>query len=131
MRMLFVLLLTLSLLLAGCGIGRGGNDDQPDPASIEDAETCEDVADYFVVVGQDFIDDAEDAGMTALAAGAESEVLQRYLPKLEEIGQKADELGCSEDEMRPLLLERIDDLETDGPVGNLIVNVLYDQVVGP
>lgn len=131
MRMLLILLLTLSLLLAGCGIGRGGDDDQPEPASIEDAENCEDVADYFAVVAQDFIDDAEDAGIQALSAGPESEVFQRYMPLLEESQVKADELGCTEEEMRPLLAERLDDLETDGPVGTLIVDTLYDQLVGP
>jgi hypothetical protein len=126
-RTLFAILLTLSLMLAGCGIG--GDDDEPEQLSIEDAETCEDVADYFAFVAQNFIDDAESSGMQALLAGPDSELYQRYMPELEASLQKAEELGCSEEEMRPLLAERLDELETDGPVGDLIVEVLREQVI--
>lgn len=126
-RMLLAILLTLAVVLAGCGIG--GDDDQPEAASIEDAETCEDVADYFEDVAQRFINDAEDAGLQALMAGPESELFQRYMPELEASQQKADELGCGEEEMRPLLAERLDNLETDGPVGNMIVDILRDEMV--
>ena len=131
MRMFVILLLMLSLLLTGCGFGSGGDDDEPDTVSIEDAENCEDVADYFAVVAQDFIDDAEDAGIQALAAGPDSELFQEYMPLLESSQVKAEELGCTEEDMRPLLTERLDDLETDGPVGRTIVDLLQDQLVAP
>ena len=123
-----MMFLILSLALAGCGIG--GNDEEDTAVSIEDAETCEEVADYFADVAQDFINDAEDAGMTELAAGMESEVVQEYLPQVEMSQQKAQELGCSEEEMRPLLEERLDQLETDGPVGEFIIQLLRDQGIG-
>jgi len=126
-RKFMMMLLILSLALAGCG---SGGDDEEDEVSIEDAETCEEVADYFAGVAQNFIDDAEDAGMTALMAGTESEVFQRYQPQLELTQQRAQELGCSEEEMRPLLSERVDELETDGPVGEFIVQLLRDEGFG-
>ncbi len=129
MRLFILLFLALSMVLAGCGIG-GGSDDDSDDVSIEDAETCEDVADYFEVVAQEFINDAEDAGLQALAAGPDSELFQEYMPRLEESQTKAAELGCGEDEMRPLLAERLDNLETDGPVGETIIDVLNDELVG-
>ncbi len=125
MRKLLMMFLVLSLALAGCTFG-----EEEDAASIEDAETCEEVADYFAGVAQNFIDDAEDAGMTALMAGTESEVFQRYQPQLELTQQRAQELGCSEEEMRPLLSERVDELETDGPVGEFIVQLLRDEGFG-
>jgi hypothetical protein len=124
-----ILLAALSLVLAGCGLNRGGND-EAEQVSIEDAETCEDVADYFAVVAQEFIDEAEAAGLQALAAGPDSELFQRYMPRLEQSQAKANELGCDEDTMRPLLADRLDDLETSGPVGTTIVNLLDDQLVG-
>lgn len=123
-RMPFAILLVLALALAGCGIGGG---DDSDEASLDDAETCEDVANYFADVGQDFIDDAEDAGLAALSAGMESDVIKEYLPKFEEAQSKADELGCSEDEMRALMSDRLNDLETNGPVGEYIVEILRQQ----
>jgi succinyl-CoA synthetase alpha subunit len=123
-----MMLLILSLALTGCGIG--GDDEEDATVSIEDAETCEEVAEYFAGVAQDFINDAEDAGMIALAAGMESEVVQEYLPQVEMTQQKVQELGCSEEEMRPLLEERIDELETDGPVGEFIIQLLRDQGIG-
>ncbi len=120
-----MIFLVLSLALAGCAIG--GDNEEDSAVSIENAQTCEEVADYFAEVAQDFINDAEDAGMSALAAGMESEVVQEYLPQLERTQQKADELGCTEDEMRPLLSERVNELETDGPVGEFILQLLRDQ----
>lgn len=129
MRTLILLLAALSLVMAGCGLNQGG-DDEADEVSIEDAESCEDVADYFAVVAQKFIDDAEDAGLQALASGPDSEIFQEYMPRIEESQTKAEELGCDEATMRPLLAERLDDLETDGPVGDTIVNVLNDELVG-
>lgn len=116
-----MMLLILSLALAGCGIG--GDDEEDAAVSIEDAETCEEVADHFAGVAQDFINDAE-------AAGMESEVVQEYLPQLETSQQKAQELGCGEEEMRPLLEARIDELETDGPVGEFIIQLLRDEGIG-
>lgn len=129
MRLLILLIVALSLAMAGCGIGFGGDDAADDDISIEDAETCEDVADYFGVVAQEFINDAEDAGIQALAAGTESALFQEYMPRIEESQAKAAELGCDETEMRPLLADRLDDLETSGPVGNTIVDVLYQELV--
>jgi hypothetical protein len=117
--------LVLSLALVGCTFG-----EEEDAASIEDAETCEEVADAFAVVAQDFINDAEDAGMAALSAGMDSEVVQEYLPQVELAQAKAQELGCSEEEMRPLLEERLDELETDGPVGEFIIQLLEDEGLG-
>lgn len=130
MRKVLILLLVLPLALTACVVGGGDDDSDSNSQSIEDAETCEDVADYFAVVAQDFINDAEDAGMTGLAAGAESDVIKEYQPELEASQAKAQELGCDEEAMRPLLSERVDGLETDGPVGDFIVDFLRDQGFG-
>lgn len=128
MRKLSILFLVLSLALAGCGFG--GDDEEDTAVSIEDAETCEEVADYFADVGQDFINDAEDAGTAALLAGPDSEIFQEYQPQWEEAFQKAQELGCSEEEMQTLLNDRYDELEVDGPVGEAILELLREQGIG-
>lgn len=128
MRKLLMLFLVLALALTGCGfIGDDGDDDT---VSIEDAATCEEAADASAAVAQDFINDAEDAGMTALAAGLESDVAQEYLPQLEAAQAKANELGCSDEEMRALLSDRFDELETSGPVGETILDLLRQQGIG-
>ncbi|HEX2282439.1 MAG TPA: hypothetical protein VHG52_11840, partial [Thermomicrobiales bacterium] len=124
-RKLLMLFLALSLALAGCGFG--SDDEEDDTVSIEDAETCEEAADAFAAVAQNFINDAEEAGMQALMAGPDSELFQEYTPQLEEAQAKAEELGCDEEEMRALLAERVDDLETDGPVGETIVEFLREE----
>lgn len=123
-----LLLILASALLAGCGFW--SDDNAVSRPSIDDAETCVDVADYLAIVAQDFINDAEEAGAGALMAGPDSELFKEYGPKIEEVQAKAAELGCDEDEMRPLIAERLNDLETTGTVGESIVNLLRQELVG-
>jgi hypothetical protein len=123
-----ILILLASLLLAGCGFW--SDDETSTRPSIDDAETCVDVADYLAVVAQDFIDDAEKAGIGALRAGPDSELFQRYGPQIQATQDKADELGCDEDEMRPLIAERLDGLKTSGTVGESIVALIRQELVG-
>lgn len=122
-----MMFLVLSLAVAGCGIG---GDDEEDAASIDDAENCEDVADYLIDISQDLIDRAEEEGMAALTSGEQPEFLQEFEPQLEKAEQKADELGCDEEEMTALMNERFDQLESEGPVGDFILQMLEEEGFG-
>lgn len=123
-----LLLILASALFAGCGFW--SDDDTVSRPSIDDAESCVDVADYLAIVAQEFIIDAEKAGMGALMSGPDSELFQRYGPQIEATQDKAAELGCEQDEMRPLMAERLNNLETTGTVGESIVDLLRQELVG-
>lgn len=127
-RKLVLMFLVLSLAVAGCGFG--GDDDDDDAASIDDAETCDDVADYLIDISQDLIDRAEEEGMTSLMSGEEPEFIQEFEPQVTEAQQKADELGCDEEEMTALMNERYDELESEGPVGDFILQMLEEEGFG-
>jgi len=110
--MLAVAALTASLVACG------GGDGSVDPSSLG---TCEAVADAAVVVIQDSID-----LMDAAATGAEPALDE--IAALEGLGRDLEEraraLGCGDEEMTALMIERADHLEAGSVLGQSIIEGL-------
>lgn len=121
MRKFIVLFSALALVLAACGGGDG------EVQSVEDAESCEDVADLSIDMMQDMLDELSDMTMADFSNSEEPpEALQEFESDSEELQNKADELGCSSEEMQSLLQERTDQLEAEGPIAEMILQQLQE-----
>ena len=121
MKKLTTVILTFALLAAACG-----DDDAADPASID---SCEGAADATIVMLQDVVDiigDLDPAALGALMAGEEPEAFAGLEETAAAIGQKAEDLGCTN--INELLAERADQLTAadDNAIGGLIIQGVVD-----
>jgi len=117
-----VLALTLALTLAACG-----GDDGDDPVSVADATNCEQLVDAFIPLMQDMLDSVSDMTMADMMSDDTPEPLVEFEADMEELTAKSDELECDDDEMSELLEGRIDELEADGPVAELLLEALKTE----
>jgi len=120
MKKFTTVILTFALLAAACG------DDAADPATID---SCESAADATIVMLQDVVDiigDLDPAALGALMAGEEPEAFAGLEETAAAIGQKAEELGCTN--INELLAERADQLTAadDNAIGQLIIQGVVD-----
>ena len=111
-RPLAIVAVTVGLVAAGCGGA---------------AATCEELADETIELAQELIDDLEDGlGDVALddllAAGFELPAVEGFTEKSRRIDERADELGCTTDQMQQLVQSRIGQLSAETPVGELIID---------
>ena len=110
-------LLLLALVAAACG-----DDDAADPASLD---SCEGLAAAGVAMLQDTIDLIDGLDASALAALTdESEPPPEFAAlqdRGEELTARADEIGCSDEEMAALLADRAGDLSADSVFGQFIL----------
>ena len=116
MKKFTAVVLAFALLAAACG-----GDDAADPASID---SCEGAADATIAMLQDVVDiigDLDPAALGALMAGEEPEEFAGLEATAQVIGQKAEELGCTN--INELLSERVDQLTAadDNAIGQLII----------
>lgn len=101
-------------LVAACGGGR--------------AATCEELADQTIDLAQTLIHEVEDdiGDMTMdeiLTAGGEGlPSLDRFRDRAAEVDERAVELGCTQDQLRTLVQQRVGELEATTPIGRLIVD---------
>lgn len=88
------------VLLAGC---------REDETAGTDAETCAEVADEQIIVLDDLLTSTDGFDPEELADAADaSEVFRRVADEEARLGARAEQLGCSEEEMARLLCERFD-----------------------
>ena len=117
-----LLLIALLITLPACG--GGGDDDDGDVDSIADAETCEQLADYAIGEVQVMLDGLSDMTLAELQSGDTPEPVTDFEDQGDELQAKADELGCEEQEFLGMLDERVDQLEAEGPVAELLLEAL-------
>lgn len=117
MKGLAVALLAVGLVAAACG-----DDDAVDVAS---ADSCEGLAVAGIALLQDTIDIIDNMDAAALAALGEAEETPPELAALEargdELTDRADALGCSDEQMAALMAERVGDLSSDSVFGQFIL----------
>jgi hypothetical protein len=104
----------LAAALAACGGGDG-------PVEPESLGSCAEVADAAVGVIQDSIDALDAAESGAEPDAEEIAVLEDLGNRLED---RARDLGCADDEMTALMIERADLLEADSVMGQAIIEGL-------
>ncbi|MEE9298740.1 MAG: hypothetical protein V3V29_06875 [Acidimicrobiia bacterium] len=117
MRRLAVALLAMALVTATCG-----DDDAADPGSVD---SCEGLAVAGIALLQDTIDIIDDLDIEALAALGESDETPEVFADVEargdELTARADELGCSDEQMAALMANRAGDLSADSVFGQFIL----------
>jgi hypothetical protein len=110
------MIVLLAMVVAACG------DDGADPDSLD---SCEAVADASIEVLQDVIDEMDSMSIEDLAAMGSSEETPEQFKDAEERGMalsdRADELGCTDDQMGTLMAERAGDLSADSQFAQLII----------
>lgn len=112
MRKLFVLIAAMSLFVAACGGDSDGG------------ASCESVADDAISLFQDVINEMDSMSDEDLASGDEPAALTELESKSDELQTRANDLGCSDEEMEELLTARIGDLTSDGLFGELMISEL-------
>jgi hypothetical protein len=117
MKRLTVALLSLALVAAACG-----DDDAVDAASLD---SCEGLAAAGIALLQDTIDLIDGLDEAALAAlGDEAGPPPEFVAlqtRGDEMSARADEVGCSDEEMAALLAERASGLSADSIFGQFIL----------
>ncbi|MBW3662973.1 MAG: hypothetical protein KY469_07730 [Actinobacteria bacterium] len=87
----------LGVLASGCG----GEDTT--------AASCPELADEVIATVQDLVDQVSSEAPEVDFEGLDG--------RMEDFRRQAEDLGCSDDEMERLVLERVDDIEVEGPLG--------------
>ena len=123
MKKLLGLLLALTLVTAACGDDDGGGvGNSTDPAS---ANTCDELADVTINLLQDAIDSVSDlsvADFLEIASGGEMpEAVERLDTMGDELETRAGQIGCSDADAQSLVCARIDRLQADSEVADLIL----------
>lgn len=110
MRKLFVLIAVLGLVAGSCG---GGGS----------ADSCEGVADEAIGLIQNMIDGFDNMTLDdMMAMEGDPEFVTENTDKLDALQQKADDLGCSDEEMTALFEERAGDLKAESDIGQMMVD---------
>ncbi|HUG13984.1 MAG TPA: hypothetical protein VMM78_03105 [Thermomicrobiales bacterium] len=118
-----ILAMALALVLALTAVACGGDDE---PVAIADATNCEQVMDAFIPLMQEILDSMSDLTMADLMSDDTPEPLLDFEERMEEIGAKAEDLDCSDDEMASMLEDRVDELEAEGPVAEFVLEILKE-----
>lgn len=120
MRRLPALAVALLLALAACGDDDGGA--PADPAALT---SCEQVADASIALMQDAIDIIDSLSTEELAEFGTSEETPEVFRDVEAQGtaleNRAEAIGCTEEQMNSLLAARVDDLSSDTTFGQFII----------
>ncbi len=122
MKKIIGLLLVLALVAVACG------DD--DDAGAGALDTCEGIADAGIAMIQDVIDEIDDMTLEeqiALGGEEEPEVFTEMERRGEELELAADEIGCSDDEMASLVVDRLGDLTSDSDFGTLVLEAVKTE----
>jgi TolA-binding protein len=115
-----VLLAALLLVaMSACGDDSGGS---ADPASLS---SCESLADASIDLLQDTLDIIDSMSAEDLAAMGTSEDTPPELAAIETRGtaleERAEDLGCTEEQMSALMTARVDDLSSDSVFGQFLI----------
>lgn len=99
----------LGVLASGCG-GDGT------------AASCPELADEVIATVQGLVDQVSSEAPEVDFEGLDG--------RMEDFQRQADDLGCSDDEMERLVLERVDDIEVEGPLAPVLPELLRDVIDG-
>lgn len=117
MTRLAAALLALAIVAAACG-----DDGAADAGSLD---SCEGLAAAGIALLQDTIDVIDDLDPAELATLGESDTTPPAFAALEargdELTARADEIGCSDEEMASLMAERAAGLSSDSIFGQFIL----------
>lgn len=116
-------MIAILIALPACG-GDDDDDDGGDVNSVEDVETCDQLADLAIDEVQVLLDGLSDLTLQDIQSGETPEPVSDFEAKGEEFQAKADEIGCSDEEFQGLIEDRVDQLEADGPVAELVLEAL-------
>ncbi len=125
MRRILPLLLVFLLVFAACG---GDDGDDADAESAADAETCEQLGDLFIKDTQTLLDELSTMDLAEFTSEDEPEALTNFQSSIEEISSKSDELECSDEKLEQILTERVDELEAEGPVAELVLQSFQEGI---
>lgn len=108
MRKLLILMAVFGLVAASCG-------------GDSDANSCEGVADEFIEIFQEVIDELDSLSLDALD-GDEPPAIADLEQRSLDLEAKADGLGCTEAEMEELVAARAGNLKSDGLLGQFLIS---------
>ena len=115
------LVFALALGLVACG---SEDDNGDDDVTVDSADTCEQLVDATIPVMQEILDAVSEMSMEDIMSEEEPEELADFETRMEEIGERAEDMNCDDDEMGTLLEARVGDLTAEGPVGELLLEVI-------
>lgn len=131
MRAFIISLLTLSLLLAACGIGDDSSGNNNDTGGAAEAETCSDVGAAAIDSIQQLLNDVGDLSLSDLqkAGGEEQpEAIQNLQDDVDELQAKAQELGCTDEAIAGYLKEHVDELEAAGDIPQMLLDAFKEEI---
>ncbi len=115
MRKMFVLVAALGLVAGACGGSDSGGG------------SCASVADEAISAFQDVINEFDALSLddaAALGGEEEPQFLTDMETRMDNLQEQADDLGCSDETMEELFLDRIDTLTAEGMFGELMLQEL-------
>jgi len=117
MRKFVMLVAALGLVAAACG--------------GDDAGSCEGVADEAMDVVQDLINELDSLSLEEMASMEEEPAAFAEMEeKMESLQEQADSLGCTDDEMQQLFMEKADGLTADGMFGEMMLEEIRSEGLG-
>lgn len=125
MRSVIGLLLASILLLPACITG--GGDDGPNVAFVDDAETCNELADVSMILMQRTLVELQGTSISDLTGEDRPEEIGRYEDRKQAIRDRAGDIGCPAEEMRTLIDGRLDRLSANGPVPDAVLQELHSR----
>lgn len=108
----------------------------PTSSTSPEAANCDQLADLFLSITQQFLDDLGDAPVSEFEAMMlpvfeEQETLPAPVAKLkassDALRVRMDEFECTDEELQRLAFSRADRLEAHGPAGELWISILLEE----
>lgn len=116
MRRLAAVLVSLSVVAAGCSSDTG--------ASYSD---CDDLAQGGLDLLQDILDEVSDLSMEQFLDAASQETpefIAKYDSRADQLDAAQIDLGCTDDQLRSYLVDNINQLSASGAVGELMLEAI-------
>ena len=113
-KKLITLIAGLALIVAAC--------------SSDGEASCADIADEGIQLIQDFVDEVSELSLEEIVgSGDDVPGLTDFEEEGERLQDKANDAGCSDEEMESLLNQRAGDLESDSEFGQLIIDSIRSE----
>jgi len=117
MRKFVMLIAALGLVAAACG--------------GDDASSCEGIADEAMDVVQDLINEFDSMTLDEMMSMEEEPpAFAEMENKMDSLQEQADSLGCTDDEMQQLFMDKADDLTADGEFGQMMLEGIRSEGLG-
>ena len=96
--------------------------------SSDGEASCADIADEGIQLIQDFVDVVSELSLVEIVgSGDDVPGLTDFEEEGERLQDKANDAGCSDEEMESLLNQRAGDLESDSEFGQLIIDSIRSE----